>query len=241
MKAVILASGEGKRLRPLTNSTPKILVQLGEKTILDHEIENLKSAGIKKILITTGPFEDKVIDHVNGKYPDLKTEFVRNPEYKTTNAIYSLWLAGNKISEDVILMHGDMVFDPALLMRLLESPEKNCVLVNRKLKPEKDFKAVVAGGAVKKIGVEFFGSNAYFLAPIYKFSLRDFRVWLKEIDMFVREGKTDLYAESAFNAVSDRIRLAPVYYESELCMEIDDRKDLLLARRLLSQQKQPFY
>jgi len=61
MKALILASGEGKRLRPLTYKIPKPLLKiLEDKTILDYQMENLIGCGIKDIIITTGPFEDKI-------------------------------------------------------------------------------------------------------------------------------------------------------------------------------------
>ena len=59
MKAIILASGEGKRLRPLTDNLPKPLIKIGDKTILGHQLDNLIRCHIRDIIITTGPFEDK--------------------------------------------------------------------------------------------------------------------------------------------------------------------------------------
>ena len=141
MKAIILASGEGKRLRPLTDNLPKPLIKIGDKTILGHQLDNLIRCHIRDIIITTGPFEDKIKEYVKEKYPDLEVSYVNNPKYETTNYIYSMWLTKGLIDDDIILLHGDLVFEEKLLEKLINAECENCVLVNRKIKPpEKDFK-----------------------------------------------------------------------------------------------------
>lgn len=234
MKGIILASGIGKRLRPLTYEVPKPLIKIGNKTILDYQIDNLIGCGIRNIIITTGPFEDKIKMHVKEKYPDLKVSYVNNPKYETTNYIYSMWLTKDLIDDDIILLHGDLLFDRKLLERLINEECENCVLVNRKIKPpEKDFKAVIENNRVVKIGVEFFGENAFFSAPLYKFSNSDFLCWLDEIEKFIEKGEVKRYAEDAFNQISDKVILHPLYFNNELCMEIDTMEDLRMARNLI--------
>jgi NDP-sugar pyrophosphorylase family protein len=86
MKALILASGEGKRLRPLTYTIPKpLLTILEDKTILDYQMDNLISCNIRDILITTGPFEDALKAYVEKHYPAINVAYVHNPRYETTN------------------------------------------------------------------------------------------------------------------------------------------------------------
>jgi len=92
MKALILASGAGKRLRPLTYHISKPLIRIGDKTILDYQMDNLTSCNIRDIIITTGSFEDKIKMHVKEMYPEIKISYVNNPKYDTTNYIYSMWL-----------------------------------------------------------------------------------------------------------------------------------------------------
>ncbi|MCK4732517.1 MAG: phosphocholine cytidylyltransferase family protein [Methanophagales archaeon] len=234
MKAIILASGIGKRLRPLTYEVPKPLIKiLEDKTILGHQLDNLIGCNIKNIIITTGPFEDKIKMHVKEKYPDLKVSYVNNPKYETTNYIYSIWLTKALIDDDIILLHGDLLFDKKLLEKLINEKNVNCVLVNRKIKaPEKDFKAVIENNRVIKIGVEFYGENVFFSAPLYKFSKSDFLYWLDEIEKFIEKGDTKRYAEDAFNKISNKIMLCPLYFEDELCMEIDTMDDLEMARKI---------
>ncbi len=229
MKALILASGAGKRLRPLTDRVPKPLIKIGDKTLLDYQVESLIKHGIEGVIITTGPFKEKLEEHVRSNYR-IKVWFVNNPRYETTNYIYSLWLTKNLIDSDVLLLHGDLVFDDVLIWKLIRAKD-NRVLVNRKIKPpEKDFKTLIENNRIIKIGVELSGPNAYFCAPMYKFSKADFLRWLAEIDDFIMQGKINCYAEDAFNKISNEIVLRPLYFE-EFCMEIDTMDDLEKARR----------
>lgn len=233
MKALILNSGRGERLRPLTEDKPKALIKIGDKTILEYQIDNLIECGIRNIIITTGPFEDKIKKHVKEKYHDLNVSYLNNPRYETTNYIYSMWLTKELIDDDIILLHGDLLFEEKLLERLINEKNANCVLVNRKIKaPEKDFKAVIENNRVVKIGVEFFGENAFSSAPLYKFSQSDFLCWLDEIEKFIEKDELKSYAEDAFNKISDKIVLRPLYFDDELCMEIDTIEDLEIARKI---------
>ena len=231
MKAVILCSGPASRLKPLTQKIPKTLIDVNGNTILYRILKSLKEEGITKVLITTGPFENMIKNHVRENFPDIEVEYVNNPNFETTNYIYTLWLAKDLIDDDVLLIHGDLVFDHALLKMLLKRPG-SAVLVNNKIKPpQKDFKGVIKDGKIIKVGVEFFGQNTFFLVPMYKLSRRDFGIWMKEIERFVKAGNTKCYAEVAFNKISKRITIKPVYFGKEFCMEIDDCEDLERAMR----------
>lgn len=234
MKALILASGVGKRLQPLTNQVPKALIRIGNKTLLDYQLESLIKHGIENVIITTGPFKEKLEEHVLSNYR-LKVWFVNNPRYASTNYIYSLWLTQNLIDSDVLLLHGDLVFNEVLIGRLMEA-ENNRVLVNKIIMPpEKDFKAVIENERVAKIGVELAGPNTYFCAPMYKFSKVDFLRWIAKIDEFVKRGKISCYAEDAFNEISSELLLYPLYFE-EFCLEIDTTSDLEKAKSVLCSQ-----
>jgi len=236
VKALILGSGKSERLRPLTESKPKPLIRIGNKNLLEHQLDNLIECSIIDVIITTGPFKNEIRKHVKNKYPYLNVSYVNNPKYRTTNYIYSMWLTKELINDDVILLHGDLLFDRILLEKLIKEKHTNCVLVNRGIKPpEKDFKAVIENDRVTKIGVEFSGKNAFFSAPLYKFSKSDFLYWLDEIADFVKKGDFKIYAESVFNKISDKIILRPSYFSEEFCMEIDTKEDLEIARRLFLQ------
>ena len=110
MKAIILASGRGERLRPLTDQVPKPLIQLGGETILDHQLKSLIGHGINRMVVTTGPLREQIEQHVLTKY-SINVEFIHNPRFEATNYIYTLWLARKSIDDDIILLHGDLLFE----------------------------------------------------------------------------------------------------------------------------------
>lgn len=234
MKAIILASGIGERLMPLTKETPKPLIKLGEFTILERIIQSLIENNVTDIIITTGHLEKKIREFVKERYPDLKITYVKNPIYDKTNYIYSLWLTKDIAKDDdIILLHGDMFFEPRLMKRVVDS-EKSCALIkNSPAVPEKDFKARISGGLIKEIGVNIFGQDARFCAPVYKLLKDDFKKWTNEIEEFINENNTNVYAEDALNKITDQLKFYPVYYNDEFCIEIDDFDDLENAKNYL--------
>ncbi len=237
MKAIILNSGIGKRLKPFTNENPKCLVKINGDTILEHEIKNLLDYGIKDIIITTGLFEEKIKGAVKSRFPELNVDYVKNDKPESTNYIYSLWLLRDLLDEDVILMHGDMVFEKQLLGRLISSKYSSSVLVNSKIEvPEKDFKARVKDDYINEIGINVFGKDAFFMAPVYKLSKNDFKLWMGEISKFIERNEVTVYAENAFNNISNQIKLHPIYYSNEFCMEIDNPEDLNSARKFFKKK-----
>ncbi len=231
MKAVILASGAATRLRPLTDNVPKCLIEVNGDTILGRMLRGLERNGVKDILITTGHMGDAVREYVKSNFPGLNVEYVHNPMFGDTNYIYSMWLAKDKVTDDdILLLHGDLVFDETLLERAV-NVTGSMVLVNKSVPPpEKDFKGLVVDGHVKNVGVNVFGDGAFFLAPMYRLSKEAFKVWMSEINRFVGNGKVKCYAEDAFNNVSHIIKVAPLYY-TEFCMEIDTPEDLEKAKK----------
>ena len=113
MKAIILNAGIGKRLAPITNTTPKCLIKINEnETILDYQIKSIMKCEISDFLILTGPFEDQIKTHIKTKFPSINVEYINNPLHKTTNYIYSIYLAKDSINSDIIYSHGDLLDFP---------------------------------------------------------------------------------------------------------------------------------
>ena len=78
MKALILNSGRGERLRPLTKYIPKALIRIGDKPLLGYQISNLVDCGIRNIIMTTGPFENKIRKYMKKEYPEINVAYVKN-------------------------------------------------------------------------------------------------------------------------------------------------------------------
>jgi len=234
MKAIILASGIGKRLLPLTEKVPKPLIEINGITLLERMIQSLIENKVTDIIITTGSLEEKIKGFVKNKYPDLKVTYVKNPIFEETNYIYSLWLTKDIVKDDdVILLHGDLIYDPKLMEKIVKTDKSSALIKEEKEVPEKDFKARINHGLIKEIGVNVFGEDARFCLPLYKILKPDFKKWLEKMGQFVKEGRVGNYAEDALNTITDEINLHPVYYDNEFAMEIDNFEDLEKAKSFL--------
>lgn len=114
MKVVILAAGEGVRLRPLTNTVPKCLVPLAGKSLLARQLDSLRSAGLRDISIVTGYHAPSVRE----AFPDCR--FFDNPEYASTNMVHTLMCAAEILEsgEDVLVAYSDIVYEPRVVEAL---------------------------------------------------------------------------------------------------------------------------
>lgn len=229
MQAVLLASGTGKRLSPLTDDRPKCLVEVNGKPLLSGILESLTAHGITNVIVTTGPFPEQIETFVQTHFPNVTLDTVFNPDYATTNAITSLWLAREKITEDFLLLHSDLLFNSNLIEKLLHHSGSG-VLVNPHHTSSKDFVAHVMDDRVLKIGVGLKETPHSFLLPIYKLMHADWLMWREAIEPFIEEGRTDVYAEEAFNAVATKFFLGAVPYDG-FAMEVDDLEDLEQAAK----------
>ncbi|XEO79493.1 Bifunctional IPC transferase and DIPP synthase [Candidatus Lokiarchaeum ossiferum] len=237
MKIMILNSGLARRLKPLTDNTHKSLLQVGNKTILERQIEAFVKCGFMDFLITTGPFEDKIQAHIKEKFPNITVTYVNNPLYDKTNYIYSMWLAREKMHDDIILLHGDLVFEDSVVEKIIKQEKSSVIVDYDEPLPEKDFKGLIINNEIKQIGLDIFGENAAFLLPLYYWTQADMERWMKEIDSFVEQHETNCYAENAFNQISSEIHLHPLAIKNEFCMEIDTYEDLQKANKLLKLPK----
>jgi choline kinase len=122
VKAVILAAGVASRLRPLTDATPKCLLPIADSTFLGRILASLPAAGVCEVVLVTGYLEEKIRGYVERHFPALKTVFITNPVYASTNNIYSFWLALEAVRGDqFFLLDGDILFDPGILPLLRRS------------------------------------------------------------------------------------------------------------------------
>ena len=115
MKAIILAAGHGSRLLPLTLTTPKCLVEVGGRAILDHQLDAVAAAGFAGAVIVGGYRINQIEAHLGARDYGLPTDLVFNPFWSIANSIGSVWAARAYLEAPFALMNGDTVFDPAIL------------------------------------------------------------------------------------------------------------------------------
>ena len=234
MKALILNSGLGHRMGVLTSEHPKCMTEISHHdTILSRQLRQCVEYGIEEVVMTTGYYDKVLIDYCNFLHLPLKYTFVNNPIYDKTNYIYSIYCAKDYLKDDdIILMHGDLVFENLVLEDVVESPD-SCMTVSSSLPlPEKDFKAVIKNERIEKIGIEFF-DNAMAAQPLYKIKKEDWLIWLNNIERFCEADNRNCYAEKAFNEVSDHCIIKPLDVKEMLCAEIDTPEDLKIVTEKL--------
>lgn len=235
MKALILNSGLGRRMGNLTSNIPKCLVKISAtETILSRQLKLIAAAGIDEIIITTGYCEQVLIDYCNSLSYPIKITYVNNPLYTETNYIYSIYCARDYLDDDILLMHGDIVFESAVLDELLEC-KMSCMKVSSTSKiSNKDFKVAICSGKIVKIGTDLF-ENVVEAQALYKLNRTDWTKWLENIANFCQKGNIQCYAEDAFNEIYDQCKIYAIDVKDKICMEIDNDDDLKIVKEKIAE------
>ena len=122
MNAIILAAGSGIRLDEHTKDIPKALLDINGKSILERQISLLRSNGINEIFVVTG--------YKREKYNLKDVEYIFNPKYSETEQLASMMVARGKISGDVLIIFGDIIFDTDILQQVLSSDDDIAVAID---------------------------------------------------------------------------------------------------------------
>jgi len=154
MKVIILSAGQGKRLLPLTDETPKCLLPICGKTMIEWQIDALHECGMDEISVVTGYHSEKVDAVLERSYGPGRIKTLYNPEYATTDNLVSCWVAREEMNGDFILLNGDTLFETAVPMRLLQPPNRPVtVVVDHKDRYDADdMKVEMEGGRLVRIG-----------------------------------------------------------------------------------------
>lgn len=130
MKTIILAAGQGTRLRPLTDHCPKCMVAVNGKSIIERQLETMHMCGIKDgdITIITGYCNDVLKE----RFQNTGIHFVMNEAYESTNMVYSLMCARNIMEQedDILISYGDIIYHASALDKILASEEDSSVIVD---------------------------------------------------------------------------------------------------------------
>lgn len=226
MKAIIFNSGYGNRMGEFTKTHHKSMAPLKNgESIFHRQLRILSQEGIKDFIVTTGPFEDQ-LKAVASEFPELNFTFVRNDIFDRTNYIYSMYLARDYIDDDMIFLHGDLVFNRRLIHDAINSGIENTATVNfKKALPEKDFKGRVKDGKVVEVSVKIFDEDCYAFQPFYKLSRATASAWVGKVVEFIHKGEDKCYAENALNEIFPALNIRAYSYDGYYIDEIDNLDD----------------
>lgn len=234
MKAIILVAGVSRRLYPLTEYHPKCLMELGGRTIFDFQMEAIVAAGIRDVCLVVGYRREQIIQHAEQRYPNVRFTYRINHHFFETNTAHSLWCAGDEfVNHDFVYLNGDVLFEPKLLARVLESPHPAALAVEAKRCGEEEVKVIVdedrrIHGIAKTLEPEkclgeFIGV-ARFCAPMNA-------GFYKALDQLKAEGERNAYFEAALDRIAGEFPLHAVDVTDLPCIEIDFVSDYEAARR----------
>ncbi len=233
--ALLLAAGTGSRLFPLTKNSPKCLTLVNDKSILERLVNNLKKQEFKRLVIVTGYKNECIIDFLGNNSEDLSIEYIYSPLYRTTNNIYSLWIARNIINEPFVLFESDLVLNTSLLDEMV-FPDKIAVA---KMQPWLDGATVSLNKQNQVTKFHKGTTNTYTdirfkTVNIYSFSLSSWRAIIKKLNQYISEGIVSCYYETVFaEMVADKsLSFASVSFDNKPWYEIDTINDLAEAEKL---------
>ena len=124
MKAIIIAAGRGKRMEGLTENSPKCLLEIEGKTIIQNALDHLRSLGVDNIVVIKGYLQDKIC------LPNL-TYYI-NDNYLKNNILESLFYAEKEIRDDVIILYSDIIFEKKVVEKLIESKHEISIVTDVK-------------------------------------------------------------------------------------------------------------
>ena len=236
MKGVILAAGQGTRIRSAHGEHPKCLIAFNNSdwTILDEQIHHLSRAGVRKIGIVVGYEKEQIIRHVTKNYWGSlhRFKFIENPRFADTNNIYSLWLARNWLRGDsFVCLNADIAFDSRILPAALSSTAPITMIVDRAWRDE-TMKVIISGGRIIRMGKEI--SQADFSATYLGITVFDVSIqerFFEKIEQLIRGGKQQVFFNAGVQQLADEgVRVGYTETAGLPWAEIDDPSDLAFAR-----------
>ena len=227
-----------KRLRPLTDERPKCLLTVGSRTLLQRTFDAMIAAGISEFVVVTGYRGEMIRDFLLNTYPSSLTfHFLHNADYEHNNNIYSLWMTRELVrGREFLLLDSDILFDPAIIQRMLQEPG-TALALNRHELGEEEIKVIVdSNNQVVEISKVCSPSEAIGESVGIEKMEADYSVALfVELDRMIEgEGLIDIFYERAFE------RLIPQGHSFHIVdttdyfsIELDTVDDFNSARELI--------
>ena len=236
--AIILAAGLGERLKPITEEIPKCMTEVNGISILENALKVLSNNDIKKTVIVIGYLGEKIIDAFKEQYGDMKIIYRWNNDYKTTNSMYSLWLARDFLEEGTYLIEGDVFFSSTFFEVVQQlRVNKSYWIVDQFYSycdgsmsiTDSEGRIVevkIVKGKLEKCQDNFFKSSGI-LKLNFEFGVK-FSSWLSEE---IRINNTNVYYDLVIAKHINDIPIYVHYVENKEWVEIDDLYDLRRAEK----------
>ena len=231
---ILLAAGSGSRLKPMTDDQPKCLTNVNGIPILKRLVRSLRVAGFRRLVVVVGHLDQCIRKALEEWGGGLRIEYVVNPDYQTTNNIYSLWLARRAIREPFLLVECDLVFDPSKLSEMRE-PDRIAVSPMRPWMRGSTVNLDPSGNVIGfRVGHCPGRLMDYKTVNMYSLSAESWRKVVRRIKTHVARGRVNDYYETVFAEMiyDGSLSLQGVSFDQDSWYEVDTVADLHEAERL---------
>jgi choline kinase len=236
-RALILAAGVGRRLRPITERLPKALVEVAGQTLLERQLATSFALGVRRVVVVTGWLEGAIVARLGACSADGEVVTVRNPRYQTHgNAVSVLCARAELEGRAFLLVDGDLLLDAAIPRALAESGWSSALSVDPCAELDDEaMKVRIERGRILAIGKAIEAGDAESIG-LAKIGAADSAGLFAALEALVeRDGVADAYYEDAFaRMIEAGWRLGAVDVGGARWAEIDDPLDLARAQALAS-------
>jgi choline kinase len=241
MRAIILSAGQGRRLLPLTENTPKCCLPLANHSILEWQLSQISKAGIDEVVVVTG-FEaervEAVVDAASEKFGDLKIRTLHNPFYARSDNLGTCWVARGEMLEPFLIINGDTLFEAEILEKLLNSTHDYPITLTTDSKgdyDDDDMKVVTDEGRLLRVGKtldrEYVNGESIGMMVFDQQGADTFRLKVETL-MKSPEGLTRWYL-SAIDELADEGHVGVCSIQGLSWCEVDDHADLKHAEHVV--------
>lgn len=242
--AIILAAGKGERLLPLTEDRPKCLVDVGGTTPLALSLEALHACGVERVVIVTGYMHEYLSAYLDAHLnPGLRSTVstIYNPQYGTTNNIYSAYLAAEFLRHGTLLLNSDIVYHLDILKAITLSDMPAALVVDpRRGLGREEMKVLTDGTRITRISKQLDPAEScgeYIGIMAVQPSVGD--ALARSLSQHVAEGRTGEYYEHAIDTILSDVACSMISTNGLPFTEIDTHEDLQVAQRIVAQIRNP--
>ena len=225
MKALILAAGFGKRLRPITNTIPKSMVEVNGTPLLCNALNNVTACGITEIGIVVGHMADYIREKIGNEWNGVPVRYFENARYLETNNVVSLYKAADFCDDDMIMLECDIYYHKEMIERLLEGKGECSILVS-------PFNPATMDGSVIRVD-DFDYAPTRKTVNMYKFEKNFVKnKYMPLIRWYVESMGENSYYEKVLGSLMyyRECDFRIVEVPEEMWCEVDDADDLARAR-----------
>lgn len=239
MKALILAAGFGKRLRPITNTIPKSMVEVNGTPLIVNALNNLTALGIRDIGIVVGHMADFIREKIGDSFNGASITYYENKRYLETNNIVSVYEAAEFFDDDTLMLECDIYYHKEMLEKLLQGKGDCSILVSpfnkdtmdgTVIRTEGDRALELILGKWQEEGFDY--GKCLKTVNMYRFSKSFASAYLPLIKWYVENMGEQSYYEKVLGSLIflREFDIRVVSVPEDMWCEIDDANDLKRAR-----------